>query len=182
MAKESYLRLFSNFQGCFSFLRFLSSRSGKSSKSLQVRSGQDVSSQRCQRNCAFNTQGATCPEIRFALVVLEDMSGNGNVSPNSCQPCFSDVYLFEAFQEREFNTKCWLAIFLSHFTGQYLVFEVFQTRGPHFCFCLVRIKMPWLICNLARYSGHPIQRNKSNVLTRKMLEREELLCPLISSL
>ena len=34
---------------------------------------------------------------------------------------------------------------LSRFTGVYLVFEVLQTRVAHFCFCLVRIKMPLLI-------------------------------------
>ena len=36
--------------------------------------------------------------------------------------------------------------FLSCFTGVYLVFEVLQTKVAHFCFCLVRIKMPLLIC------------------------------------
>ena len=29
---------------------------------------------------------------------------------------------------------------MSRFTGLYLVFEVFQTKVVHFCFCLFRIK------------------------------------------
>ena len=35
--------------------------------------------------------------------------------------------------------------FLSRFAGVYLVFEVFQTKVAHFCFCLVRIEMPLLM-------------------------------------
>ena len=31
--------------------------------------------------------------------------------------------------------------FLSRFTGVYLVFEVFQTKVAHFCFCIVRKKI-----------------------------------------
>ena len=44
---------------------------------------------------------------------------------------------------------CWgaaLTVFYCRFTGVYLVFEVFQTGVGHFCFCLVRIKMPLLKC------------------------------------
>ena len=40
--------------------------------------------------------------------------------------------------------------FLSRFTVSHLIFEVFQTRVAHFCFCLVRITMPLLICRQLR--------------------------------
>ena len=38
--------------------------------------------------------------------------------------------------------------FLSRFTGIDLIFEVFETKVAHFCFCLVRIILPLLICIL----------------------------------
>ena len=36
----------------------------------------------------------------------------------------------------------------------HLVFEASQTKVVHFCFCLVRIKMP-----LLRWSGSPFKEN-----------------------
>ena len=43
-----------------------------------------------------------------------------------------------------------LANFLSRFAGIYLVFEALQTTMAHFCFGLVRIKMP-LFLHVSRH-------------------------------
>ena len=55
------------------------------------------------------------------------------------------MYLvFEVFQERGFWGNA--VNFLSRFTDVYPVSEVFQTKVALFCFCLVRINMPLLMC------------------------------------
>ena len=46
------------------------------------------------------------------------------------------------------SRKCWQLPISYHSlnVNVYLVFQLFQTRVAHFCFCLVRIKMTLLIC------------------------------------
>ena len=56
---------------------------------------------------------------------------------------FQAYLSFLRFFRKENVGKCWQ--FPSRFAGVYLVFEVFQTKVAHFCFCLVRIEMPLLM-------------------------------------
>ena len=77
------------------------------------------------------------------------------------QACIS----FLVFQEREFKEM--QSNFLSHFTSEYLVFEVFQTRVVHVCFCLVRINMPLLMCCGCR--GGPDNRSASSGISKPMV-------------
>ena len=90
------------------------------------------------------------------MTVLKIWAVAENDHQNSCQSRFSGVYLaFEVFQERE--SKQMLAAPYSRFTSVYLVLEVFQTKLAHFCFCLVRIKMPLLIWGAWMYKDKTLQ-------------------------